>query len=906
MPADTHDGPSVAPAAATAADAGGLSAAEATHRLAVEGPNELVSHRRSSLPGEILSQLTHPLALLLWVAAALAWPTSGPTLAAVIVGVIILNAAFAVLQERQAVRAVEALRAYMPARSTVIRDGRRQVVDARTLVPGDRLVIGEGDRISADARLLTGGVEIDMSALTGESMPVERSAAPVPAGASPLEACNLVFSGTSCTAGESEAVVLATGMATQLGRIAALTQGVGREESPLERQVKKVAWLITLVAVVAAAAFVPIGMLAGLSVTQAGIFAIGLLVANVPEGLLPTITLALATGVRVLARKGALVKRLSAVETLGSATVICTDKTGTLTQNRMRVTSLWTPAGTVAVDPQTSLPVGPVPAGALALVQAATRCSNAEIGPGDEGTGDATEIALMLAARGLGADISAPQRAAERRHLYHFDTALRMMSSADAVGDRLVLHVKGAPEEVLARCAGLDDRTLAEAERAVDGYAGRGLRVLAVAGRDLARGVPERREDAETGLTLLGLAAMFDPPRPEVAAAVADCRRAGIRIVIVTGDHGLTAAEIARQVGIVSGTPVIVTGDQLALMHDDELEAVLRSSDELIFARSSPDTKLRIAQALRRLGHVMAMTGDGVNDAPALRRADIGVAMGVSGTDVAKEAATMVLTDDNFADVVTAVREGRRVYDNVRKFILYVFAHATPEVVPFLGFALAGGAIPLPLTVLQILAIDLGTETLPALALGREPAEPGLMGRPPRPAGEGIVQRAMLVRAWLVLGLTSAALVLAGFFFVLWRAGWSAGAATGAGTPLHHAWVQATTMTFVGIVSCQVGTAMAARTERASLREIGVFSNRLLLWGIGFELAFTAALLYVPVLRDLFGMAPPPPAALALTLPFPVIVWGVDELRRRHMRRAAGTRVATAQRPVRAPTRTSG
>ena len=628
-------------------------------------------------------------------------------------------------------------------------------------------------------------------------------------------------------------------------------------------------------------------MVAGLSVTQAGVFAIGLLVANVPEGLLPTITLALATGVRVLARKGALVKRLSAVETLGSATVICTDKTGTLTRNRMRVTALWTPAGAVDVDPQTSLPAGSPPEGALDLLQAAARCSNAELAADGEGSGDATEIALLLAAAGLGADVSVQRRAAGRRHLYHFDTALRMMSTVDALGGRLVLHVKGAPEEVLERCAGMDDRARADVDRAVAGYAGRGLRVLAVARRDLHGVIPDRREEAEAGLTLIGLTAMFDPPRPEVAQAVEDCHRAGIRIIVVTGDHGLTAAEIARQVGIVKGTPTIVTGDELALMHDDELEAVLRDTPELIFARSSPDTKLRIAQALRRLGHVMAMTGDGVNDAPALRRADIGVAMGVSGTEVAKEAATMVLTDDNFADVVTAVREGRRVYDNVRKFILYVFAHATPEVVPFLGFALAGGAIPLPLTVLQILAIDLGTETLPALALGREPAEPGLMGRPPRPAGEGIVQRAMLTRAWLVLGLTSAVLVLAGFFFVLWRAGWSAGAATGSGAPLHHAWVQATTMTFVGIVACQIGTAMAARTERASLRTIGVFSNRLLLWGIAFEVVFTAALLYVPALRDVFGMAPPPPAALLLVVPFPVIVWGVDELRRLHLRRAA-------------------
>jgi magnesium-transporting ATPase (P-type) len=385
-------------------------------------------------------------------------------------------------------------------------------------------------------------------------------------------------------------------------------------------------------------------------------------------------------------------------------------------------------------------------------------------------------------------------------------------------------------------------------------------------------------------MTLLGLVAMFDPPRPEVAEAVSECRRAGIRIIIVTGDHGLTAAEIARQVGIATGEPTIVTGEELARMHDDQLEHLLRTADELIFARSSPDTKLRIAQTLRRLGHIVAMTGDGVNDAPALRRADIGVAMGVAGTEVAKEAATMVLTDDNFADVVTAVQEGRRVYDNVRKFILYVFAHATPEVVPFLCFALAGGAVPLPLTVLQILAIDLGTETLPALALGREPAEPGLMERPPRPPGEGIVQRPMLSRAWLSLGLTSAMLVMGGFFFVLWRAGWSPGDPTGSGSPLHHAWMQATTMTFVGIVACQVGTAMAARTDRAPLREVGVLTNPLLLYGIAFELAFTAALLYIPTLSRLFGMAPPPAEAMLLALVFPIVVWGFDELRRRRLR----------------------
>jgi magnesium-transporting ATPase (P-type) len=337
----------------------------------------------------------------------------------------------------------------------------------------------------------------------------------------------------------------------------------------------------------------------------------------------------------------------------------------------------------------------------------------------------------------------------------------------------------------------------------------------------------------------------------------------------------------------VSGEPAIVTGRELDRMSEQELDHLLREEHELIFSRSSPEAKVRIADALRDEGHVVAMTGDGVNDAPALRRADIGVAMGRSGTDVAREASTMVLTDDNFATIVAAVEEGRRVYDNIRKFVVYIFAHATPEVVPFLAFALSGGAIPLPLTALQILAVDLGTETLPALALGRDPPEPGLMDRPPRPRAEGIIRRSMLTRAWLFLGAISAALVLAGFFYVLLAGGWAWGDDVSSGEPLHDLYLEATTMTFLGIVACQVGTAFAARTEHASLREVGVLSNRLLLWGIAFELVFAAAVIYLAPLQSVFGTAPLGADALLFVLPFPLIVWGADELRRASLRRRA-------------------
>jgi magnesium-transporting ATPase (P-type) len=370
-----------------------------------------------------------------------------------------------------------------------------------------------------------------------------------------------------------------------------------------------------------------------------------------------------------------------------------------------------------------------------------------------------------------------------------------------------------------------------------------------------------------------------------VRRAVADCHKAGIRIIVITGDHGLTAAAVARQVGIGGEQPQIVTGAELDAMDERELDELLRGEGELIFARSSPEAKLRIADALRAEGHVVAMTGDGVNDAPALRRADIGIAMGRSGTDVAREASTMVLTDDNFATIALAIQAGRRVYDNIRKFILYIFAHATPEVTPFLVYALGGGAIPLPLTVLQLLAFDVGTETLPALALGREPAEPGLMERKPRDRSESVIQPPMLLRAWLFLGLISAVLEMGGFFYVLTKAGWSPGDPTGEGTPLHHGYLQATTMTFFSMVACQIGTAFAARTDHASLRSVGVFTNRLLLYGIAFELGLAAAIVYFPPLQSLLATAALPPDALLLALPFPFIVWGADELRRWALRR---------------------
>jgi calcium-translocating P-type ATPase len=883
----------------------GLTSREADRRLTQFGPNEISRTAQSSWLGELVRQFVHPLALLLWVAAALSAVSGSMTLAIAIVAVIVLNAALAYAQEMQAERATEALRELLPPQARVRRDGITLEIAAAALVPGDIVLLAEGDRLSADARLTDGSVELDMAALTGESQPVVRSAAAVRRAATALEAEDVVFAGTLCTGGEAQAVVYATAMSTQLGRIAALSQRVEPEISPLQRQVNRVAWLIAAIAIAAGAVFFVAGLtLASLSLAAAVTFAIGLLVANVPEGLLPTITLSLAGGVRRMAARRALVKRLTAVETLGSTDVICTDKTGTLTEGSMSV-RLWWSAGTELPVTAHGDPVV-MPVGFESLLRTAVRCNNARLErDGDRWVrgGDPSESALLSGAQALGFDVSAAQREREsrRRRVFHFDPHLKRMTTLDEEpGGDLWYHAKGAPLELLERCTAIrgadGDHPLTDADRAqvratFERYAGQGLRVLGFAERHVARVEEGERELVESHLTFIGLAALADPPRAEVADAVARCRRAGIRIIVVTGDHGLTATAIAREVGIVTGEPTVTSGAELDAMGQDELDTLLRDSRELVVSRSNPETKLHIVDALRAEGHTVAMTGDGVNDAPALRRADIGIAMGASGTDVAREAATMVLTDDNFASIVAAVEEGRVVYDNIRKFITYIFVHAIPEMVPFVLFALSGGAIPLPLTAILVLAIDLGTDTVPALALGREPAEPGTMDRAPRPRAAGIISRAMLSRAWLRLGVLEALLVMGGYFLVMLTAGWSPGDATSPGTALHHTYLQATTMTWAGIVACQMGAAFAVRTSHASLREVGVFSNPHLLRGVAFALAFAAVIIYVPPVQSIFKTVALPVSDLAVLACFPVIVWGSDELwrwRQRRRENAAG------------------
>ncbi len=859
----------------------GLSKAEVAERLARYGGNTLPRLQRRPWYLELVANFIHLFALLLWAGAGLAWVAGMPQLAWAIIAVILINGLFSFWQEYQAERAAEALEALLPRKVTVRRDGQPQLVPTSEIAPGDLLLLSEGEATPADARLISAErLRLDVSSLTGESKPIPRtvesiSAAP-DAGAATLS--NLVFAGTAVASGRGEAVVFATGANTEFGRIAQLTQAQDERPSPLQRELKRVTRFVTILAVAMGIAFFVIGVkLGGLSPASGFLFAIGIIVANVPEGLLPTLTLALALGVKRMARRSALVKRLSSVETLGATTVILSDKTGTLTENEMTARELWAGGANYQLSGTGYEPVGELarrdgaenaPATVTEMLRAAALCCDAHlVAPQNDerrwtAIGDPTEAAILAAAAKLGLSqkkLAAWPRLAE----LPFDSTRKRMTTIQRIDGDSVACVKGAPGEIFARCVAIrlrgftaqfDDEWRRRAEAAHDAMARRGLRVLAVAtrnvGHDLQANDGWRVEDVERELTLLGLIAMEDPPRPEVPSAVAACRRAGVRVVMVTGDHGLTAAAISREIGLSGGDARVVTGAELDSLDDVRLAALLDTKD-VIFARVTPEHKLRLVEACQRKGEVVAVTGDGVNDAPALKRADIGVAMGITGTDVAREAADMVLADDNFASIVAAIEEGRAVYDNVRKFVTYIFASNIPEIIPFIVFVLF--RIPLPLTVMQILAVDLGTDLLPALALGAEAPEPDVMRRPPRSRRERLLNLPTLLRAYGWLGMIEAALSLGGFFFAYWLAGWRRGEPM-AGSGLVYA--MATTMTLAGIVACQVGNAFVCRSSHQASWRLGFASNRLLLIGIVVEIALLLLLIYAPPLRSVFGLAP--------------------------------------------------
>ncbi len=889
----------------------GISHDEAAKRLESYGPNVLREVKGKSLFLRFLENLTNLFAALLWVGGILSFIADMPELGWAIFAVILVNAAFSFWQEFKAERALEALKKLLPRKARVVREGREQEIPADDLVPGDIMLLEEGDAISADARLISAdAMRVDNSALTGESKPIHKTAEAVSDGRQFLwtELPNVVFAGTTVASGRGTAAVMCTGMHTEIGRIASLTQELADEKSPLQRELETVTRVVTALAVAMGVLFFFVGISFGkLSLTAAFLFTIGIIVANVPEGLLPTVSLSLAMAVQRMVGRNVLVKRLSAVETLGCTTVICTDKTGTLTTGEMTVARIWINGMTIDVSGSKYDPVGNFlyegvalsreemkRAGLYELFDASVLCNNAALvppkKPGDRWSivGDPTEAAMLVMAAKGGVDPASRSEALPRIGHLPFESVRKRMTCINVIGGKPFAHVKGAPAEMIQFCTHVvrdgSIEPLADAVRSdllsqYDAFAQEGLRVLAVAVRPLDFRDGFTVENTEKELIFVGLVGMMDPPRPEVPAAMELCRRAGIRPVMITGDYGLTAAAIARKIGLVKNADdLIATGQELTEADDATLKEMLRQ--EVIFARTTPDQKMRIVSALKEMGEVVAVTGDGVNDAPALKKADIGVAMGMRGSDVAKEAAAMILIDDNFASIVSAIEEGRAVYANIKKFVTYIFSSNIPELVPFIAFVLFG--IPLPLTVMQILAVDLGTDLVPALGLGTENAEPGTMDKPPRSKNKKLLDLPLLLRAYGFLGPLEAAASMAAFFFVYWAAGWRPGSTmAGSGT----LYMTATTMTLAAIVMSQVGNVLACRTEREPLFRVGVLSNRLVLWGILSELCIIIMLIYTPFFQKVFGLAPLGENDWLLLLVFAPFLLLADEARKLAVRK---------------------
>ena len=866
----------------------GLSAAEASRRLQEYGSNE-VEERAQPHWGLLLArQFTHFFALLLWLAAAIAvlaqvlHPGQGmATIAAAIVAVILVNGLFSYWQEYRAEKTLAALSRLLPQRAKVLRDGALGMQPAAALVPGDVLILEQGDRVPADCRLIEAyEVRANNATVTGESLPQARYTAPVQEDDA-LHAGNMLLAGTTLVGGSAHALVAATGVHTEFGRIAQLAQAAREPVSPLQREILHLSRWIALLALLMGAAFFLIGHQVGLSYWDSFLFAIGIIVANVPEGLLPEVTLALAMATQRMARRNALIRHLPAVETLGATTVICTDKTGTLTLNRMSVRQVfldglaYAPAA-LAADPARLR-------GHQEFLAAAYLCHGAVGTAAAVPLGDPMETALVDLARRLDAGLAQAPLIDE----IPFDAARMRQSTVHATTDGATLYSKGALEALLPLSTHLHTaggaRLLGEADRAAlleaqTAMASRGLRVLALAYRHLPPNW--RRATLESDLTLAALIGLEDPPRPEVAAAIGKCRAAGIKVVMVTGDHPRTALAVAREIGLVTGAaPALVSGEQLGKLSDTQLQLAL-DAEEILFARVRADQKLRIVQALKRKREVVAVTGDGVNDAPALKAAHIGIAMGIAGSDVAKEAADMVLLDDNFASIVAAVEEGRAVYANLRKFLTYILTSNIPEMVAYLAFSLL--RIPLPLSVVQMLSIDLGTNILPALGLGAEKPDPGLMGLPPRARRERLFHGPLLLRAYLFLGLFEAAAAMAAYFFVLHGAGWHYGQALAASDPTY---LRATAACLSAIIALQALNVFLCRSPSQSVFARSPAGNRLLLAGVGLELLLVALFDYTPWGQAVLGTAPVGASTWLFLLPCALAMLAGEEARKYWQRR---------------------
>ena len=875
--------------------ASGLTPAEATRRLEEFGPNTLQRAEKKNYIAAYLRQYMQFFAVLLEVAAALSFvadhysPGEGSDILAIaILCAVFINATFSFWQEYKADKAMEALLKLMPTLVHVLRGEKTLQIDSKELVPGDIILLEEGDKVAADVVLTEAtSLYVNMAALNGESNPSQRFPE-AEEGRRVLERRDMVFAGTTVVSGSGSGVVSATGQATEFGKIASLTKNVQKSLTPMQKEIIRITRILTLIAVAMGILFFLLGLFSEKGVLLASIFALSLIVANVPEGMLPTITLALSMASQRMARRNALIKNLDSVQTLGSVTVICTDKTGTLTRNEMTLKEVWLSGGETAVlegegyfDKGEITLDSPAPSARErleGLLRAGVLNSRALI-DGTTLKGDPTELAIVAAANKGDVELSGYEKIGE----IPFTAERKMMSTRVSSRGGTLLYSKGAVEVILQRCTTyldgegrrrkIDPEDQQRFNDRAEAFEAQAYRVLAIA---VGEG------EGEEELTLLGMIAIMDLPRPEVKEALARCKRAGIRTMMITGDNPHTAEAVAAQIGLEYGR--VLTGDELETMSDEVLQELLEASD-VLFARMASNQKLKITTALQNNGEVVAMTGDGVNDAPALKKADIGIAMGRSGTEVAKEAADMILLDDRFSSIVSAVEEGRTVYFNIKKFVTYILSSNVPEIVPYvLQFFLK---IPLPLSVIQILSIDLGSDMLPGLALGSEKPEANIMKRPPVGQREKILDWEVFKRGYFFLGMIEATAAMSAFIGFLLMHGWEYGTVD-LGDPLLQR--QAMTMTLLGAVTCQLLNVWTMRSWEFSAWSVGLLKNPLLLVAMAIEGAWIWMLLAFEPAQKVFNTAPVPLNELWILLPFPLLLFVSHEFYKWRLRlRRRGT-----------------
>ena len=869
----------------------GHSSSEAARRLAEYGPNRIQKSKREPAIVRLLREFFRFFSVILWIAAGLAfvaeWAEPGEGMAQigyVITAVIIISGLFSFWQEHRIERTLAALQQLLPQQTKVMRDGSVRLLPVEQLVAGDVIVLEQGDNIPADCRLIEAfGVRVNTATVTGESVAQARDAAPSRVD-DLLQSRNILLAGTSLVAGEGKALVYATGAHTEFGQIAHLAQTSRTTVSPLRKELARLSRLIAVLAVAIGVLFFAVAAAIGVPFWKDLIFAIGIIVAMVPEGLLPTLTLSLVLAAQRMAKRKVLIRNLTSVETLGSASVICTDKTGTLTESRMEAREVFFDGRAyriAEIENDRSIAARHREFFACANFCHDVRESKTDAGP--VLLGDSMEIALIAMHRKL---VGAPP-SSRRLDEIPFDSGRMRQAVVQETPDGAKLYCKGAPEAVLAICAfafahgearPLDQLSRESIVRAQDTMAAQGLRVLAFATRDLP--ADWAHDGLESELVFQGLVGLRDPPRPEVPQAVAKCHDAGVKVIMITGDHPRTAKAIAAEIGLVRNSePTVITGDKLRTLSAVTLGLALDAPD-IIFARVSAADKMRIVEALKSKGHIVAVTGDGVNDAPALKAAHIGVAMGLAGTDVAKEAADMVLLDDNFASIVNAVEEGRAVFQNIRKFLTYVLVHNVAELVPYLAFALF--TVPLALTPIQILLIDMGTDSLTGLGLGVEKPDPQGMRQPPRPQSEPLLTLPVGLRAYLFLGPIEAAACMAAFFLVLVNGGWSYGERLAWSDPLY---LRATTACLSALIVMQIVNVFLCRSAVRSAFAMPLFGNPLIMWGVALEIALLLAANYLPLANVLLATLSVPTEVWLLLIPFALGMLALEELRKALVRR---------------------